>query len=95
MSRQMDYTDGDGMIKRILLPDGVPDSQAHIGIVIGPPDLSELDLPFNLMVRLNNELHSRGLLTANDVKKNRQAVFGALQSALRLDTTKVVNLYME
>ena len=89
----VDYKDTQGRIFRVLLPETSPDSDAHKGIVIGPPALDTLGLPSEAAVRLNNQLHARRLFTYEDVKRRKGDVFGALQAALRVDSQRVISLY--
>jgi len=79
----------------MLVPDDAPESTWEFGIPIGPPDLGDLGLPSSIEVRLNNELFNRGLITSRDVRKNGDSVFGALQAVLKVDTGRIVQLYLE
>lgn len=89
---RVDYQDEDGRWWAALVPVGHED-EAHMGIPIGPPDLSPLDLPKELEVRLHNQLFNRGLLTARDVKGHAPQVFAALQATYRVDVAAVTGLY--
>ena len=93
--RQSSYTDGEGRRRAVWLPDGVPESDASMGLPLGPPDLRSLGLPIEAETRLHNQLFDRGLLRARDVLKRRQEVFAALQAAFRVDTERIVTLYLE
>lgn len=93
MSRRASYTDDIGRRWAVDLPDGTPDSDAKMGIPVGPPSLESLGLPEEIEVRLHNQLFERHLLTERDAKRNLPAVFGALQAALRVDTGRVVAVY--
>ena len=93
--RKIEYINKDSMSHYVGIPDEAPDSHAMYGIVIGPPDLSNLELPKQVEVRLNNELFVRGLITIADVRKRRIDVLGALQSALAVDVAKVIEIYKE
>ena len=77
------------------MPDGLPDSDANMGLPIGPPDLAPLGFPEEVEVRLHNQLFARRLLTAPDVLRHRKEVFAALQAAFRVDTDRIVALYLE
>lgn len=87
------YEDSDGRMFLVQLPDGVPDSDASMGLPLGPPDLSVLNLPLETEVRLNNQLFHRRILTAKDARIRRQDIFAAWQAALRVDTDAVVQCY--
>ena len=91
--RQTTYTDAAGRKWATLLPDGAPDSQARIGIPVGPPDTSALPLPPDVGVRLHNQLFDRGLLTPSDVQRRPNEVAAAVMAAYRVDAISVMNLY--
>lgn len=79
---------------KVQVPDDAPKHLWNAGIVIGPPDLTLLNLPKEIETRLHNELHARGIITQKDARKRTQDVHGALQSALRLDAQRIVELYL-
>lgn len=91
--RTLTYVDSAGRKLAVQLPDEAPDSEAKYGIPLGPPPLKTLGLPIQIEVRLNNELHGRGLLTRADVVRRRADVVGALMTALAVDVDKIVALY--
>jgi hypothetical protein len=66
-----------------------------MGIPVGPPNLSELGLPENIERALSIELFNRGLITRDDVRRRPQEVLAALQAALKINATKIMNLYRE
>lgn len=91
-----------GLVKAELVDEGgrhwavmVPfeDDDPEKGIVIGPPDVSELGLPESVSVKLHNELYRRGLITKDNLRGRAGEVFAALQAAYKADTTAVLNLY--
>lgn len=92
--KRVSWVDSAGRKKMVLLPEGVPESEAEKGILVGPPPLDDLGLPIELEVRLNNELFARELFTVTDVMKRTNDVHSSIQSALKLDTQKVINVYM-
>jgi len=77
-----------------LVPRG-HESEAEIGIPLGPPDTRGLGLPDGIDVRLNNNLFNRGLITWDDVRRRPMEVTAALQSAYRLDAGRIISLYRE
>ncbi len=91
--RPLNYTDPAGYTRRVLLPDNAPDSDAALGVVLGPPDLEPLGLPIGLERRLNAELVNRGLFTYNDVLKHPGELKAAWQTALGVDTSRLMSLY--
>ena len=91
--RETSYTDDEGRTWAVQLPDGAPESDAVLGLPLGPPSLESLGLPLDVEVRLHNQLFARRLFTRRDVKARRMDIFGALQAALRVDSTAIVMLY--
>ena len=94
--KQADWTDGRGRKYRVILPDEANETEAPMGIPLGPPDAVDfLELPEPFATRLHNTLHERGLYRARDIRKNPQAIFGALQSALKVDVHLLMQAYAE
>ena len=91
--REMSYTDDEGRQWAVSLPDGVPESDAALGIPLGPPSLAPLGLPLDVEVRIHNQLFARRLFTPRDVKTRRMEILGALQAALRVDIVAIAALY--
>lgn len=86
------YTDEDGRMWAVLVPEGDED-KANMGIVVGPPDLAELDLPKEVEIRLHNQLFQRRLLTAQHLRGRGQEIYAALQAAYRVDLARLTSLY--
>lgn len=78
---------------KALVPDNDPPELWQYGIIVGPPDLSSLDLPPSIEVRLHNELYVRGLITKNDIKLRLRDLGLAIQFALGLDVQTLAALY--
>jgi hypothetical protein len=76
----------------VLVPEG-QQSEAHMGIPVGPPDVSSLGLPQDVAVALHNQLFHRGLLTPKDLRGRAPEVFASLQAALKVNTAAIVSLY--
>jgi hypothetical protein len=91
--RETSYTDDDGRRWAVSLPDGVPESDAALGIPLGPPSLAPLGLPLDVEVRIHNQLFGRRLFTPRDVKTRRMEILGALQAALGVDIVAIAALY--
>lgn len=91
--KQVTWTDKAGKRTEVLLPDDAPNTNAHMGVVIGPPNLAALKLSKETEIRLHNGLHSRGILTLAQARAKRVEVFAALQAAFRVDTDAIINLY--
>jgi len=87
-----EYEDEAGLWWVVMVPEG-REQAAHMGIPVGPPDLSTLELPPEVAARLHNELFRRGLLTKRDLRGRGMEVFAALQAAYKVDTTAVTTLY--
>ena len=90
---QVEYKDEEGLWCVVLVPEGSDESTYHMGIEVGPPDLSSLDLPKAVKVRLHNELFRRRLLTRADLRGRGMEVFAAVQAAYKADTAAVTALY--
>lgn len=91
--REVTYTDPEGRKWARLIPNGVPDEEAKRGVPLGPPSLAPLNLPLHIDVALHNELFNRRLLTHKAVKRQRALVVAAMQSALRLDASAIMDLF--
>ena len=87
-----DYTDEEGRRWKVKAPLG-SSAPASMGIPVGPPDISDLGLPFDVSVRLHNQLFNRGLFTKRDLRGRGQEVFAAVQAAYRVDVQAVTALY--
>jgi hypothetical protein len=77
------------------VPDGAPHETWRFGNIIGPPDLTPLGLPEEVLTRLNNELFARGIIRAGDARRNRAEIHAALQAALRVDAERIVQVFEE
>ena len=91
--REASYTDDEGRRWVVRLPDGAPDSDAPLGIPLGPPSLESLGLPLEFEVRLHNQLCARRLFTFRDMKTRRTEILGALQAAFKVDIVAIAALY--
>lgn len=91
--RELVHTSIDGHKYKVLIPDDAPDDHSEFGVLVGPPDLSDLNLPLELEVRLNNALFNRGLLTKQDVRRRRLELVAAWQSVLSVDANRLMELY--
>ena len=76
-----------------MLPDNAPDTDASLGMFVGPPPLTDLSLPDDVEVELHNQLFARRIFTVADVKARPMDVFAALQAALKVETNKIIELY--
>jgi hypothetical protein len=90
--REVEY-DNNGLKQLVLVPDDAPADTYQYGILVGPPDLSKLDLPEAFRVRLSNELYYRKLFTRVDAKRRITDVVSSVISAARADAQKVLECY--
>lgn len=87
--------DADYRPTSVRVPDGTPEKLWASGIVVGPPDLTQLGLPEEVTTRLHRELYVRGIITRRDARAKRSEVHAALQAALRVDAERIIQLYEE
>lgn len=85
----------DGRWYMVKVPDEEVEEYFSRGLIVGPPDLSSLNLPEDVEAKLHNELFVRGLITRKDAVKKRNDLFAALQAALSVDTEKVLRCYRD
>ena len=88
------FTDKQGRLWAVRLPEGLPDSDANMGIPVGPPSLESLGLPEEIEIALHNQLYSRKIFTSNDIRRHRQDVTAAVIGALKLEVDKLLELYL-
>lgn len=91
--REVQWVDDQGRTWRVLLQMNQPDSEAYLGIPVGPPDVSDLGLNPETALALHNELVRRGLWCLRDVMARPQELTAALQAAYRVDFTRLLTLY--
>lgn len=91
--RETSYTDTEGRQWMVLLPDGVPDAHAHMGLPIGPPSVESLGLPPEAAVRLHNQLFERRIFTARQARGDVAGILAAVRAALRVSAEDVIALY--
>lgn len=93
MPKFVNYEDTKGRLSIREIPDDKPLAHARYGVLVGPPDLSSLNLPEEVEVRLNNELFNRGLLTLSDARRRPAELEAALKAALKLDVQALMAAY--
>jgi hypothetical protein len=93
--REASWEDTEGRKWAVLLPESALDSEAALGIPVGPPSLESLALPIEVEVRLHNQLFDRRLLTTRDVKNRPADVMGALLAALKVDKQRLIAVYSD
>ena len=91
--RVVDYQDALGRWWKVELPNEANDDNAKNGIPIGPPDVSILNLPLPVSLRLHNELYHRKLYTLKDVFSRPGELQAALQAALKIDVSSLMEIY--
>lgn len=75
------------------MPDKRPDSEARVGVPLGPPPLTDLGLPLEVEVRLHNQLFDRGLIYERDARQRPSEVVSAVIAAYRVDASRVIGIY--
>jgi len=93
--RRVSYEDEKGRMWMVDLPENVPDSDASMGLHVGPPPLESLGLPEDIEIELHNQLFHRGLLTARDLKKRRGEIISALIHSLGVTGRAIIALYLD
>lgn len=91
--KETSYKDKDGRYWAVQLPNGAPNSDARLGLPLGPPSLKPLKLPKAIEVRLHNQLFHRRIFTEKDVRTRKMEIFGALQAALKIDIRQIEEIY--
>lgn len=84
----------DGRPYRVIVPDDAAEYEWPKGVVVGPADLSPLELPLEVEERLHNELFARRIITAADCTKKRGEIVAAIMATLSLDAERVYECYM-
>lgn len=94
MARTRTFTDERGRRYAVSAGPDVPETELHLYPVAGPPDVvDELDLPEAVRTRLHNALYERGLFSTKELKRQPQALLGALQAALNVDVQRLAHAY--
>lgn len=93
--RTTSYVDEEGRHHAVQLPEGVSEEDASKGIPLGPPSLEPLGLPKEQEIRLHNQLFSRRLFTAKDVRKRRVDVLAALMWSFKVNAEAIVQIYLQ
>lgn len=89
------YTDNENLTWAVVVPVGTPEEDYQTGIVLGPPDLSSLDLQQSQRERLQKALVEAGFYNAPQLMGKRQE-FNKLLKSLGLPDTyyrNVLHLY--
>ena len=90
MMNKTDKTDDKGRTSTYLV-----DTDTGLSIPIGPPPGLVDFLPEPFATRLHNVLHARGILNYDDIIKTPNALQGALQEALSVDTQTLSQKFWE
>ena len=93
--REVEYIDDAGRKWLVELPDDVPDSDAPLGVPVGPPSLASLGLPEDIEVTIHNGLYQGRIFASRDFKKRRMEVVSIIQRALNLDAERIYVLFLE
>jgi len=93
--KKVTYTDERGRKYLVRLADDIPDSEAHKGIPIGPPDIADvLGLPEPFATKLHNTLFDRKLWSIKEVKQQKDCLRGVMQAVLQIDVHTLHNAYV-
>jgi hypothetical protein len=88
--REVSWTDKYGYKRRSLVRDSDPDEMAPQGVLLGPPNLDELDWE-GIKRGLHNALMDAGIFSWRDVQEKR-GLRGAILSTMK---RRLVYLYRE
>ncbi len=91
---RINYKDEEGRKYLVDLPEECQD-MPETGIVVGPPDLDELNLPIEYEVKLNNQLFDRKIFSPADVRQRPKDIEAALKAIFHIDVLKIKSLYKE
>lgn len=89
--RTVIWTDKGGYKHRSLVRDTDPDSAAHMGVPLDPPDLSQLDWD-GVQRDIHNRLVDMGLHDYQDVLVAQTGITSAINSALK---RRILELYKQ
>lgn len=73
-TKAVKYNDDEGLTWVVAVPVDAREEDYDQGIILGPPDLTPLNLPHADMVRLHNELVELGLYEAPALMGNREVL---------------------
>lgn len=90
----VDYVDENGHVQKVMLPEGVPVSEAHKGIPLAL-GLGEL-YPDSFAEKLQEALWKRGMATQEDFQKPGaiNEVRRAIQQIVKADANKTVDFIL-
>jgi hypothetical protein len=91
--RRVEYEDLEGKKFWSTLPVDAPLKNARYGVLEGPPELTALNLPDEVRVRLHNALFKRNIFTTAQAKVSRLELISAMQEALELNPMMIVEAY--
>lgn len=96
--RETSYVDDIGRHWAVMLPEHEPQSRAHLGIPIGPIDVTplaeEFEWPQDFHVRLHNQLfHAHVYQDDERILRARSAdIIGAITRAAKVDAQRIIDL---
>lgn len=77
------------------MPQGASPFEYCQGLLVGPPDLSVLNLPEETITLLNNALVDAGLISFPDLNGNRAKLLRIVQGLPSVDEKQAVSLRFE
>lgn len=79
---KVQYTDDDGYMYLVRVPDNAKPYQYSKGIFLGPPDLKEIGLPEEDEKKLRKELVESELVSAQTIRGSNQVLYRTVRRAL-------------
>lgn len=77
-----------------LIPDDAPDEAAPMGLPLGPVSLEDLKLPFEMEVRIHNELFRRRIFTYADVQRGgADRMAGVIRAVVKVGAQELIEHY--
>lgn len=92
-TQRLEYEDLEGKKYWSTIPVNAPRKNARYGLLEGPPDLTHLNVPDDVRIRLHNALWKRGIFTTAHAKRSRLELISAMQEALDLNPIMIVEAY--
>ena len=99
--RETTFTDEEGRMWAVLIPDHESDDRAHLGMRLGPPDLREFAAERgwgqDFEVRLHNHLYHRRIFYSDDERELRRRagdIIQAIVATAKVDAMSIIDLIL-
>lgn len=86
------YTNKQGRKEVRLVPPATHPTNYDKGVLVGPPDLSDLDLAEETVTQLNNALVDKGYINLKDLDGNRAELVRMIKDTLDVSDEKARDL---